>query len=104
MGACYAVTLMLSGTLIRWVGLMDSAPDAEAADAGQVIGKCENLLGITLVLLGSYESLGLVLAAKSISRLELAKERPSYYLGGTLVNLTWTVFMGMVARFLVVGG
>ncbi len=105
--AVYAITVATSGWLLRWIGILSpttpSVDAPRAADGGRIIGKCENVLCITLVLMGQYEGLGLVLAAKSIARMEQVKQNASYYLGGTLVNVTWSVFWGLVARGLTVG-
>lgn len=77
--------------------------EPEGRNPGSVIGKCENFIIITLVLLGTYEGIGLVLAAKSIARMEAVKKYPSYYLGGTLVNMCWSITVGLVVRALVIG-
>lgn len=83
--------------LQRWTGT-DMAADVEAAerDTGRVIGKCENVLVLTLVFLGAYTALGLVFAAKSIVRREdMTSRDTSYYLAGTLVNFTYSIVVGV---------
>lgn len=70
---------------------------------GRVIGKCENLLVFALVLLCSFEGLGLVLAAKSIARMDAMRKNPSYYLGGTLLNFVWSLFVSLALRLIVFG-
>jgi hypothetical protein len=110
-GVCLAATVLLSGivmdlAIVRPLRRAHSALPEVTTDtkgAGQIIGKCENLLVFTLVFMGEYEGLGLVMAAKSIGRMEDIKKNPSWYLGGTLVNVTWSMFMGLLARALVVG-
>ena len=111
--AAFALALALSGRIVMALvgpgpppspsspSIVPPAP--KGPNAGAVIGKCENLLIITLVLMGEYQGLGLVLAAKSIARIEAVKENASYYLGGTLVNLVWSVAVGLAARLIVVG-
>jgi len=63
-----------------------------------VIGKCENILALSFILAGEATGLALIFAAKSIVRKEEIQKNPSYYLGGTLVNLVWSVLMGFAIR------
>lgn len=109
------VTVVGSELLLRWfvrTCVTLPPPSAEPAagpsptdekGAGRVIGKCENLLVFVFVQLGSFDGLGLVLAAKSIARMEAIKKNASYYLGGTLVNFTWSLVIALLARLLVFG-
>ncbi len=68
-------------------------------DVGVIIGKCENILALTMVLNGEYTGLAIIFTAKSIIRLDAMKKNPKYYLGGTLVNLCYSILMGYVIRF-----
>ena len=109
----YSVTLALSGRIVGYfVGTAESgtpvAPVAPAVrsesprfDAHSVIGKCENLIALTFVIAGELTGLALIFAGKSIVRAK--EENQSYYLGGTLVNLVWSLAMGMLMRLAVVG-
>ena len=106
----YTVTIALSGRIVRFfVGTVESGdPVAPAArsddrrfDAHSVIGKCENLIALTFVIAGELTGLALIFAGKSIVRAK--EENQSYYLGGTLVNLVWSIAMGMLMRLAVVG-
>ena len=72
-------------------------------DAGFVIGKCENLLILTMTLLGELDGLSLILGAKTIARIDAIKSNPSYYLGGTLVNLVFSFAMALLIRLLISG-
>jgi len=69
-------------------------------DVGVIIGKCENILALTMILNNEYTGLAIIFTAKSIIRLDAMKKNPKYYLGGTLVNLCYTILMGYVIRFL----
>jgi len=89
----------------------DSGEDARArskskgVDLGTVIGKCENFLAITLIAAGEVIGLALLFTAKSILRAEDVKNDPVYFLGGTLVNLCYSVLIGFVVRhFLTIAG
>ncbi|MFQ5456768.1 MAG: hypothetical protein ACE5EA_11330 [Nitrospirota bacterium] len=67
-------------------------------DLGGIIGKCENLLTITLILADAYTGLALIFTAKSIVRSENMRKDPFYYLGGTLVNFSYSLMMGFFIR------
>jgi hypothetical protein len=110
--AAYVLTLALSGVIVRFFVRAPAAKedDSEAGpssrprfDAGAVIGKCENIITVTCVLLGEVTGLALIFAAKSIVRTEDIRRNASYYLGGTLVNLVWGLVVAVLARVLVVG-
>ena len=107
----YVLTLMLSGMVVRFFVL---PPDLEREwppkegtppaggwprfDPSMVIGKCENLITVTLVLTGNVAGLALIFAAKSLVRSEAIKRNPGFYLGGTMVNLVWGLMVAFTAR------
>jgi hypothetical protein len=108
--AGYALTVATSGLIVRHFVAENkpATPETEndttiskrSYDAGAIIGKCENLLTITLILANAVTGLALIFAAKSIVRSEDIKKEPKYYLGGTLVNFTYSVLMGFLIRTL----
>lgn len=86
------------------------APDAGPAtlgrseiDTGRIIGKCENILVVTLVLFNQFPALAIIFAAKGIVRQRDITRDPNYYLGGTLVNFTWSVLVAGIARTICFG-
>ena len=112
----YALTMLLSGIVVRLIAgsprqdsrqneRSDAVPLPEAGEtqavrvSGAVIGKCENFLALTFVLSGELTALALVFTAKSIVRLDAMKRDPQYYLGGTLVNLCFSILMGYVLKY-----
>jgi hypothetical protein len=102
----YLVTVSTSGFVLRGVlrFVQKSANkelNKEKYDTGFVIGKCENLITLTLVLLNGYTALALIFTAKSIVRADAIKKDPMYYLGGTLVNFTYSLLMGVNIRFII---
>jgi len=69
----------------------------EQKDTGTAIGKIENVLVLTLMLLEAYTALGVIFAAKSIVRAEdLDTGDTSYYLTGTIANFTYSVVIGVL--------
>ncbi len=92
----YALTLLLSGV---WVRFFCSRPRKTAGpkegrprfEPSTVIGKCENILALTFILAGETTGLALIFAAKSLVRSDKIREEAGFYLGGTLVNLVWSV-------------
>lgn len=104
----YILTLCFSGMVVRYfVGSARPEATQEARrqensgrefDVGFVIGKCENILTVTLVLAGGYTGLGLLFTAKTIVRAEDMKSNPKFYLGGTLVNVTYSVVIASAVK------
>ena len=67
-------------------------------NAGAIIGKCENFITLTFILSGEFTGLALIFSAKSIVRIDNIRKNPKYYLGGTLVNLCFSILMGFIIR------
>ena len=103
--AGYAATLILSTWVVRLCfryvdPQIPGKLSGKIVDTGFLIGKCENLLAITLVLAEAYVALGLIFTAKTIVRLRKMEEFPEYYLTGTLVNFTFSILMGFLLKLL----
>jgi hypothetical protein len=106
--AGYVLAIATSGLVVRGLIGTDEGPSAEddgkgasgktKYDLGTIIGKCENFLVITLVLADALTGLALVFTAKSIVRADSIKRNPRYYLGGTVVNFTYSVFIGFAIK------
>lgn len=60
-----------------------------------IIGKCENILTVTFVVVGQPVGLALVFTAKAIARQREQREDAGYYLGGTMVNFTISLLVAM---------
>lgn len=102
----YLLTLGLSGVLVRMVvqGPAEAPPPtALRPSPGTVIGKCENVITVTLVLGGQATGLAVIFAAKSLVRMEEIKKDAGYYLGGTLVNFAWGLLVASLARIAILG-
>ena len=75
---------------------IEGEADAEE-DTGWLIGRIENVLVLTLILVGAYTALSIIFAAKSWVRYEdTASSDSTYYLAGTLVNFTYSIVFGLV--------
>lgn len=95
----YGGVLLTSGVVVRTLLSVAGQQAPEGAEGpGFVIGKIEDVLVITFVLLGEFTALALVFAAKSIVRRDPETEHASYYVLGTLANFTWALVVGVAAR------
>jgi hypothetical protein len=74
------------------------------ANAGTWIGVLERLVIFLLVLIGQYEAIGLLIAAKSIIRLREGDRKMSeYVLIGTLLSVSMAILTGfIVGRYLLI--
>jgi len=101
----YLITLATSGVVVHFfIGerkkghSAEASPPAGRVDLGMIIGKCENFLAISFIVAGEFTALALIFAAKSIVRMDAIKDDPEYYLGGTIVNFTYSVLAGLVIK------
>ena len=110
--AGYGLLVLSSGVVVN--GALGRIPDAtlknlspQVRDTGFLVGKCENVLIMTFMLLHAYTALGLIFAAKGLVRREAAAVggdaaqsagRETYYVAGTLVNLTWSIIVALVLK------
>jgi hypothetical protein len=110
------VAIILSGYIILpatsgWIfnhilnrisGNKRDKPSKEVIDTGFVIGKCENLLLLTFMLLDAFTALALIFTAKAIVRAEDMKKQPLYFLAGTMVNVTYSIMIGFILKILLI--
>jgi hypothetical protein len=98
-----AVLVATSGAVVRSV--LNSVEDREEPsqrelDVGAIVGKTENVLVFTFVVVDAYAALSIVFAAKSIVRREDMQQNSLFYLAGTLVNFTYSLLAGLLALWL----
>lgn len=97
--AGYLGLLATSGVVVTralaFVPSDDDVPTGRERDVGALVGKCENVLTLTFVLAGAYTALAVVFAAKGIVRKDDIEKNSLFYLAGTLVNLTYSVLVGV---------
>ena len=68
-------------------------------NAGKLIGIVERLLSLVFVLLGQYEAVGFIIAAKSLLRFaEGDKAKSEYVLIGTLLSFALAIFVGVAIK------
>ena len=70
----------------------------KALDTGAVVGKCENFLILTFMLLNAYTALALIFAAKTVVRREDISTNTLFYLAGTMVNVTYSILIGALMK------
>jgi len=102
----YTLTVSLSGVFVRTCFSMAKVSldhNGERESVGEVIGKLENVLVLTIVMVEAYTALALIFAAKNIVRLYKQDEKSiNYYILGTLANFTWSLVMAMLAKFVII--
>lgn len=100
----YFVLLGTSGKLVNYIlSKISKEPlnkkiSKEVLDTGFVVGKCENLLILTFMLLGAYTALALIFAAKTIVRGEDMRNNSLFFLSGTMINVTYSVIIGLIVK------
>jgi hypothetical protein len=72
----------------------------ELPNAGQLIGNIERLLTLTFMLIGQFEAVGLLIAAKSILRFgEKDNLKSEYVVIGTLLSFGIAIFTGVFLSY-----
>ncbi len=88
--------LIVNKTISRIAGeSIQKKVGKETLDTGFLIGKCENILILTFMILEAYTAIALVFAAKTIIRSEDIKKNSLYFLAGTMLNVTYSVVLGL---------
>jgi hypothetical protein len=71
-------------------------------NAGHVIGNVERMLSLVFVMLGQYEAIGFLLAAKSLLRFrETDTVKSEYVLVGTLLSFGIAILVGVAVKLLI---
>lgn len=70
--------------------------------SGSIIRVLERTLVCALTLLGQFDAIAFVIAAKSIARFEMLDDRDfaEIYLVGTLVSVTWAMSSALLISFI----
>lgn len=86
--------------------LINAAAQDSLQKAGTYIGMLERLLIWLFILVGRWEGVGFLLAAKSVFRFGDLKESndrklTEYILIGTLLSFTWAILIGLGTLYLI---
>lgn len=109
----YAIMIWPASTLVgrftkRWREHEGVSEPQGLENAGLWIGRLERVLALTFVLIGRFEAIGFLVAAKSVFRFgELRdptnRREAEYILIGTLASFSLAICTGIVARLVVAG-
>lgn len=112
--AAFSLLLSTSGAFIRYVlgrvsnQSMEAVASADAPgqpvkkrlEIGVIIGKCENVLVLILMILEAYTALAIVFTAKTVVRKEEIEKNSMYFLAGTMINVSYSMLIGFVLKML----
>ena len=102
-GGCVFL-LLTSGVVLDRILRLIARKDVEAElskrvrDTGVVVGKCENILIVALVLAEAYTALSVIFAAKAFVRREDMSTNSLYFLAGTMVNVTYSLLIALAIK------
>jgi hypothetical protein len=84
------------------ITIPDNGKEQSLPNAGRVIGNVERMLTLVFVMLGQYEAIGFLLAAKSLLRFrEIDTVKSEYVLVGTLLSFGIAILMGVAVKLLI---
>lgn len=112
----FLLSVIVTTVIIRW-GIPKLDPEKKDAktlpesgsetrlfnlrSTGFWIGFCETLLVFAFVYEGEYGALAIIIGAKEFVRKENIQKNPSYYLLGTLINVSVALIFALVAKSLI---
>ncbi|WP_315816733.1 hypothetical protein [Paraflavitalea speifideaquila] len=96
-------SFIIKTIISKWIAVSNVSANDSLQNAGQWIGILERLLILTFILIGQWEGVGFLLAAKSIFRfgdLKEAKEMKltEYVLIGTLLSFSLAIGVGLITK------
>jgi hypothetical protein len=114
--AAYILLILTSGRVVNMLlqqvahrtlseAADDDHPEAtqkkQRLAAGKIIGKCENILILSFILLEAYTALALVVTAKTLIRKDEIERNEMYFLVGTMTNVSYSVLVGFLTKLLI---
>lgn len=108
----YFATFVLTSYLIKKIVLSGKKePDNEPENSkktpkkseirdGYIIGKCENIIILSFILVGEVTGLALIFAAKNLARVKDIRDNAGFFLAGTMVNFTATLVIAYIIKFI----
>ena len=107
----YILTFIITSYLIKKIVLknkesIDADGEVDKKDEklireGYIIGKCENIIILSFILVGEVTGLALIFAAKSLARQKDINDNAGFFLAGTIVNFTATLIIAYCLKFLI---
>jgi len=100
----YLFLVLTSGIILNFIlnrishGKLSETVSVKDRDTGFVIGKCENILIMTFMLLDAYVALAIIFAAKTIVRSEDMHKNSLFFLAGTMINVTYSIMVSAVIK------
>lgn len=97
---CWKPANLFIKEILKYNQVSFPADDTSTFHAGKLIGTLERWLILVFILLGRYEVIGFLIAAKSIIRFgNDNRNETEYFLAGTLLSIAIAVGCGLVVRF-----
>lgn len=102
----YIFLLLTSGLVVKYTLSRTSKKEKneiakkEQWDTGFIIGKCENILIVTFMLLNAYIAFAIIFAAKTVIREKDIEKNSLYYLAGNMVNVTYSILIAALIKFI----
>lgn len=97
--ACYLICLKPANIVIKEifrVSQIEVSSDNEMPNAGKLIGILERLLALTFIIIGQFQAVGFLLAAKSVLRYKDTETlKMEYVLIGTMLSFGVAVILGV---------
>ncbi len=107
----YFVAIWPSGIVInlatkKWQQQISDSDEPNLMNAGRWIGILERVLVLSFMLVGQYQAIGFLIAAKSILRFSVKNETNArlmseYVLVGTLISFTIAIGIGLAVKSLI---
>ncbi|MEN8119026.1 MAG: DUF3307 domain-containing protein [Bacteroidota bacterium] len=102
------LSVLISKITQKWSAEINDNTEQSLEDAGKWIGILERILIFTFIIIGQFEIIGFLLAAKSVFRFGDLKDkqdrkRTEYILIGTLLSFSAAIFIGMFVKMMIGG-
>lgn len=96
---CGASNIFIKLVLERFHINLPKSKDSELDKAGGLIGNLERLMCLAFVIIGQYEAIGFILAAKSILRFrDYEHSKTEYVLAGSMLSFGIALLCGLAFR------
>ena len=98
---CWKPANILIRYILQYCRMVVPEDNSSLFHAGKLIGTLERWLILVFLIIGRYEVIGFLIAAKSIVRFgEKDKDQTEYFLAGTLLSISIAVGCGLLLRLI----